>query len=64
MPERVTIDEIHLTLSVPNDLSEEATVAIHTVLTRDEFMDRLGRAVRAVLRGFSELNPIRVSLTR
>jgi hypothetical protein len=64
MAKRVTIDEIHLTLRVPNDLPDGAAEAILAVLTGDDFMTRLRRAVRAVLRRFPELRPVRGSLTR
>lgn len=64
MAKTVTIDEIHLTLRVPNDLSDEATERIRDALASDEFMNRLRRAVRAALRPFPELAVVRVSLTR
>ena len=67
MAKTVTIDEIHLTLRIPNDLPDipaEAILAILAILTGDDFMTRLRRAVRVVLRQFSELRPVRGSLTR
>jgi hypothetical protein len=64
MAKTVTIDEIHLTLRIPNDLPDVPAEAILAILTGDDFMTRLRRAVRVVLRQFSELRPVRGSLTR
>lgn len=64
MAKSVTIDEIHLTLRIPNDLPDGAAEAMLAVLTGEDFMTRLRRAVRAVLRQFPELRPVRGSLTR
>ena len=63
-PKTVVIDELHVTLRIPNDLPDDETEAVREVLAGDEFMSRLRRAVRAVVRVFPELNSIRVSLTR
>jgi 2'-5' RNA ligase len=60
----VVIDEIHVTVRVPGDLPEDAAEVVRRALAGDEFMSRLRRAVRAVVRVFPELNSIRVSLTR
>jgi hypothetical protein len=60
----ITIDEIHLTVRVPNDLPDDESAAIHTALAGAEFMNRLRRAIRAALRAFPELAVVRVSLTR
>lgn len=60
----VVIDEIHVTFRVPGDLSDDVTEAIREALAGDEFMSRLRRAVRVVVRTFPGLNVVRVSLTR
>ena len=60
----VVIDELHLTVRVPGDLPDDAAEAVREALAADEFMSRLRRAVRAVVRTFPELNAVRVSLTR
>ena len=60
----VVIDEIHITFRVPGDLPEDAAEAVRETLAGDEFMSRLRRAVRVVVRTFPELNVVRVSLTR
>ena len=64
MPKSVTIDELHLTLRVPNDLSDEKTETVREVLTGDDFMSRLRRAVRDIVRRTPELSAVRVSLSR
>jgi 2'-5' RNA ligase len=60
----VTIDELHLTLRIPDDTPEDAAEEIRRTLAGDDFTDRLRRAVLSALRAFPELNAVRVSLTR
>ena len=60
----VVIDEIHITFRGPGDLPDDAVEAVREALAGDEFMSRLRRAVRVVVREFPELNVVRVSLTR
>ncbi len=64
MAKTVILDELHLTLRVPNDLPDEEDEATRRALAGDDFMSRLRRAVRAALRAVPELNPVRASLTR
>jgi hypothetical protein len=64
MAKTVVLDEVHLTLRIPNDLSETISDELGVLLRGTEFMNRLRRAVRLVVRGFPELNVVRVSLTR
>ena len=64
MAKNVVIDELHLTIRIPNDLPDTQTEAIRRTLSGDDFMNRLRRAVRAALRGFPELAIVRVSLSR
>lgn len=60
----VVIDEIHLSLRIPNDLPDDKAETTREALAGDEFMSRLRRAVRSVLREFPELNVVRVLLSR
>jgi hypothetical protein len=64
MAKTVIIDEIHLTIRIPNDLPDAQAEAIRRTLAGDDFMGRLRRAVRAVLRALPQLTAIRASLTR
>lgn len=64
MAKHVTIDEIHLTLRIPNDVPDVQADAIRRAIAGADFMTRLRRAVRAVLRAFPELAVARASLTR
>lgn len=64
MARTVIIDELHLTLRVPGDLSEAETEVIRQALDGDEFATRLRRAVRAAIRSFPELAAVRVSSGR
>jgi 2'-5' RNA ligase len=41
----VVTDEIHVTIRVPSDLPEVRADEIHRVLTGEDFMNRLRRAV-------------------
>jgi hypothetical protein len=64
MAKIVTLDELHLTLRIPNDLPNKEVETIRRTLAGDDFMSRLRRAVRATLRSVPELNAVRASLTR
>ncbi len=64
MAKTVVIDELHITVRVPNDLTDDEADAVRQTLSGDDFMDRLRRAIRAVVRAAPELSPCRVSLTR
>lgn len=60
----VVLDEIHVTFRIPSDLPDDEAEAVRETLATEEFMSRLRRAVRVVVRTFPELNVVRVSLTR
>lgn len=64
MAKPVMIDELHLTLRVPNDLPDDRGDVVRRVLASAEFMTRLRRALRAVFRTFPELTVVRTSLSR
>lgn len=64
MAKTIIIDEIHLTVRVPNDVRNNRAETICRTLAGDDFMNRLRRAVRAVFREFPELNVARLSLDR
>lgn len=58
------IDELHLTVRVPDDLPEEKLAAIRRALAADEFLERLRRAIGDAFGDFPELAPCRPSLSR
>ena len=60
----VVLDEIHVTVRVPADLPDDEVEAVRDALAADEFVARLRRAVRAVVRAFPELTAVRVSINR
>jgi hypothetical protein len=60
----VVIDELHLTIRIPHDLPDDRAEAFRRTLAGDDFVSRLRRACRAVLRAFPELATARLSLTR
>ena len=49
MAKTVVIDEIHVTLRVPNDLLKARVDKTRTTLVGEDFMNRLRRVVRAAL---------------
>jgi hypothetical protein len=64
MPKLVMIDEFHVTLRVPADLSEALAEGIRRVLRGNAFLRRLRRLLRAALRSYPELAKVRLALTR
>jgi hypothetical protein len=64
MAKTVVIDELHVTVRVPNDLSDDEAEAVRRTLAGDEFMARLERAIRIAVRALPDLTACRVSLTR
>ncbi len=64
MGKTVVIDELHLTVRVPNDMPQDRVDAVRETLAGAEFTDRLRRAVRAAVGAHPELSAVRVSLTR
>jgi hypothetical protein len=64
MPRRVVIEEFHLTVLVPRDLSDAESDAIRRTLADAAFEAQLLRAVRRVFRRHPSLNSTRVRLSR
>ena len=64
MAKTVLLDELFVTVRVPADLSDADTEAARRTLAGDEFLGRLRRAVRAVIRESPELAGVRVTVTR
>jgi len=64
MAKSVVIDELHVTARVPNNLPETRAEIVRNTLASAEFMSRLRRAVRNVIRADPDLAVVRVSLTR
>lgn len=64
MPRRIVIDEIHLTFTIPADLSRPACVALRRALRHRHFLTGLGRAVRQFLRRHPSLRPARLTVER
>jgi hypothetical protein len=64
MAKTVIIDELHVTLRIPNDLPDNEVEVIRQALEDDELTNRLRRVIRAVIRSLPELAAVRVSLTR
>lgn len=64
MAKTIVIDELHVTVRVPHDLSDDEAEAVRRTLAGYEFMARLRRAIRNAVRGLPDLTACRVSLTR
>jgi hypothetical protein len=62
--ESILIDEIHLNLRIPNDLSDNEAEAVRVALAGDDLLARLRLAVRAALCEFPALVVVRVLLSR
>jgi hypothetical protein len=60
----ILIDEIHVTICVPNTLPPPQDDAIRKALEEPGFRRALGRAVRAVIRRRPALARVRVTVTR
>jgi hypothetical protein len=59
-----TIDEIHVAVNVPAGLSGGDVRKARRVLYGKTFLDRVGRAVRALFRGRPGLATVQVIVTR
>lgn len=64
MAKTVVLDELHITLRIPSGLPASRSDELGVTLRGTEFMNRLRRAIRIVVRGDPELNVVRVSLSR
>ncbi len=64
MAKSIVFDEIHVTFRVPQELPEDQSEGLHRTLTGKEFMARLQRAVRSVVRADPTLAIVRVGLSR
>ncbi len=64
MPRGVAFDEIHVTFRIPDELPEDQREELHRTLIGEDFMTRLRRAIRGVIRTYPELAIVRVSLSR
>jgi len=64
MAKAVVLDELHITLRIPSGMPDSRSDELGVTLRGTEFMNHLRRAIRTVVRGYPELNTIRVSLSR
>jgi hypothetical protein len=63
MPQMLIMDEFHLTVLAPRDLTKPHRRRISKVLNRARFRQELARAVRAVFAHYPELRRVRVRLS-
>jgi hypothetical protein len=64
MPRSVLIEELHLSLFVPNSISESEVLTIRQDLWGRRFQARLGRTIRSALRQFPSMRCLRLTLSR
>ncbi len=64
MAATVILVELHVTFRNPSDLPATRTEELGVILRSPDFMNRLRRAIRNVVRGYPDLNIVRVSLSR
>ncbi|WP_020471422.1 hypothetical protein [Zavarzinella formosa] len=58
------IEQFHLTMRVPDDLTDEAAGAVREVLASKSLIAKLRQAVATVIAGETPLVVVRVSLSR
>ena len=64
MAQFVVIDELQVTLKIPDDLSEDQVSAVRTSLMSKAFYSRLLKAVKQVVATFPSLESVRVQVSR
>lgn len=64
MAKSVVLDELHITIRIASTMPDEQVEELRRTLNGEDFMNRLRRTVRNVVRSYPELNDVRVSLTR
>lgn len=64
MAKPVLLDELHVAVRIPADLTATRAAAARGVVAGAAFLARLRRAVRAAVRAFPELTSVRVRITR
>lgn len=64
MAETVVLDELHVTFRNPSDMSAARTEELGVILRSTEFMARLRRAIRSVVRTYPELAVVTVVVSR
>jgi hypothetical protein len=64
MVKSVIIDEVHLTVRVPADLPSVRAAAVRRTLTCAAFMGQLRRAIRTLVRAYSPLVTVSVTVGR
>jgi hypothetical protein len=64
MPRYILLDELHVTVSVPQELSESTISIIRGRLKSLSFNTRIRQTIRSVIRHHPELRKVRVRVTR
>jgi len=64
MAKTAVLDEVHVTFRMPSELPAARSEELGVTLRTPEFMNRLRGAIRSVVRGYPDLNVVRVSLSR
>ena len=64
MAKTIVLDELHVTFRIPSDLPFARSDELGLLLKKPDFMKRLRRAIRTIVRGNSELDVVCVFLSR
>ena len=64
MAKTAVLDEVHVTFRMPSELPAARSDELGITLRSTEFMNRLRRAIRTVVRGYPELIVVTVSMSR
>lgn len=63
MAKAITIEEFHATMTIPARLRDTECRGIRRTLTSGDFRKRLQRATEKVLRGYSSLVQVKVTVS-
>ena len=64
MPTPIILDEIHLTFTAPRDRPDDALAPTLRAWRAQSFLQRIRRAVRAIIEAHSELAKVGLRVTR
>lgn len=64
MAKRVVLDEFHLAIRIPANLPEDEARKVRRTVNANEFMRRLRKAFRAIVRSHPDLEAVSVSVRR
>ncbi len=64
MAKTAVLDEVHVTFRMPGELPAARSEELGVTLRSTEFMNRLRRAIRSVVRGYPEFAVVTITVAR